>query len=306
MKTKNIVLLPLVLLTAGLFFSACEDVIDPELQAADPVLVVDAWINNLPGEQTIRLTWSQPYFEAKVPPPVSGASVLVRDEEGRVFFFYENITKPGHYEWVPAGADTLRIGSTYALEITIGPDTYTAASYMGRVPPVDSVTFEEDDNLATGNKVIRAEFWATDPVGPGDAYWIRTFKNGIPLLKPSEINIAFDAGVSIGGPADGVAFIAPVRRRINSNDQNEDGSLVSPIALGDTLHVQIHSLTVAAFTYLNEVSIQTNRPGGFQELFATPLSNVSTNIINTNPSGLKAVGFFNVSAVSSNGGRYTK
>lgn len=305
MKSIQSLSTPIILLIGGLFFASCEDVIDPALQSADPVLVVDAWINDLPGDQTIQLTWSQPYFEAELPPPVSGASVLVRDEEGRVFFFYENITKPGYYEWTPSGADTLRIGSTYALEITVGADTYTAASYMGRVPPVDSVTFEEDDNLATGGKIVRAEFWATDPLGPGDAYWIRTYKNDIPLLKPNEINIAFDAGVSIGGPADGVVFIAPVRRRINSNDQNADGTLKSPISLGDTLHVQIHSLTVAAFTYLNEVSIQTNRPGGFQELFATPLSNVSSNIFNTNPSGPKAVGFFNVSAVSTGGGRYS-
>ena len=295
----------LLFLLTVLGLSSCEDIINPELEAADPVLVVDAWINDLNKTQTIVLTWSQPYFEYSVPPAVSGATVAVRDEVGKVFLFLESAAKAGYYEWTASGSDTLRVGGKYALEIVVGAETFQSTSYMGRVPTIDSVTFDEDDNLATGDKLIRAEFWATEPAGQGDAYWIKTYKNGQLLLKPSEINIAFDAGLSVGGPADGVIFIPPVRRRINANDTDDDGLLISPIKAGDSVLVEIHSVTVAAFTYLNEVSIQTNRPGGFSELFATPLANVSTNMINTNPGGTRVVGFFNVSAVEFNGARYT-
>lgn len=294
-----------LLIAAGVFVS-CEEVINPSLQPADPVVVVDAWINNLPGTQTITLTRTQPYFEAVLPPALTGAVVTVSDDQGKNFVFTESVTKPGTYEWMPSGADTLRVGGTYLLTVITGSDTYQAQSYMGRVPAIDSITYEDDENIATGDQIIRAEFWATDPVGPGDAYWIRAYKNGVPLLKPGEINIAFDAGVSIGGPADGVVFIPPVRRRINANDRDENDQLLSPIQKGDSMHVQIHSVTVAAFTYLNEVSIQTNRPGGFAELFATPLANVSSNVFNLNPTGRRAVGFFNVSAVSSAGKRYVE
>lgn len=295
----------LALIASGIFFS-CEDIIDPTLEPAAPVVVVDAWINNLPGTQTINLTWTQPYFESVLPPALTGAVVTVTDDQGKLFTFVESATKPGSYEWTPSGSDTLRVGGKYVLSIVTGGDTFQAQSYMGRVPAIDSISYEPDENIATGDPIVRAEFWATDPKGTGDAYWIRAYKNGVPLLKPAEINIAFDAGVSIGGPADGVVFIAPIRRRINSTDRDEDDQLLSPIQDGDSMHVQIHSVTVAAFTYLNEVSIQTNRPGGFAELFATPLANVSTNVINTNSGGRKAVGFFNVSAVSAAGKRYVE
>ncbi len=296
--------LQILFLALALLLAACEEVIYPTLEPADPVLVVDAWISNVPGTQVILLSRTQPYFEATVPPPLSGASVSVLDELGHVFVFAESAT-PGRYEWTPSGADTLRVGGKYQLRVIVGTETFEAASYMGRVPAIDSLTFERDKNIATGDSITRAEFWATDPAGRGDAYWIRSWKNGIPLLKPGEINIAFDAGLSIGGPADGVIFIPPVRRRINSIDEDEDGGLRNPIADGDSIHVQVHSVTVAAFTYLNEVSIQTNRPGGFAELFATPLANVSTNLFNTNPGGSRVVGFFNVAAVSATGKRYT-
>lgn len=282
----------------------CEEVIYPDLQEAAPVLVIDAWVNDLPKTQTIIITRSQPYFDAVTPPGVAGALVSLVDSQGKVYTFTENDSKPGFYEWTPTGFDVLTKNVGYKLIITTGAEILEATSYMGRVPKIDSLTFEKDTRPGSSDEITRAEFWATDPAGIGDAYWIRTYKNGIPLLKPSEINMAFDAGMSIGGQTDGVTFIAPVRRRINANDQDDDGVLLSPIVDGDSIQVQIHSVTPAAFTFLTELSIQTNRPGGFQELFSTPLANVSTNIVNTIPGGSKAVGFFNVSAVSSAGKRY--
>ena len=291
-----------VLLVAVL--ASCEDVISPALQQAVPILVVDGWIDNRMEMQTITLTQSQPYFDAVTPPGVTGAVVSVVDGQGMVYVFAENTAKPGAYEWTPSAIDVLADGERYRLVVTIGSEVFEATSKMGRVPQIDSISFEKDEQLSTGDEITRGEFWATEPIGIGDAYWIRTYKNGIPLLKPSELNIAFDAGPSIGAQTDGVTFIAPVRRRINSNDEDADGVALSPISSGDSVQVQIHSITTAAFTYLTEVGIQTNRPGGFQELFSTPLANVSTNIVNTNPGGSKVVGFFNVAAVSTAGKRY--
>ncbi|MFN9909083.1 MAG: hypothetical protein ACK56F_23670, partial [bacterium] len=70
---------------------------------------------------------------------------------------------------------------------------------------------------------------------------------------------------------------------------------------GDSVYVEINSITLEAFTYLQQVSIQTNRPGGFSELFARPIANVPTNIENVDPKGKAALGFLNVGAVSVKG-----
>ncbi len=296
-KTLSTVLFVVVL-------AACEDVISPTLEPAARILVVDGWIDNQMETQTITLTRTQPYFEAVSPTGVTGAVVSVEDGLGKVYAFVENSAKPGAYEWTPSAVDTLARGESYRLVVTVSGEVFEATSKMGRVPQIDSISFDTDKQLGSGKDITRGEFWATDPLGIGDAYWIRSYKNGIPLLKPSEINIAFDAGLSIGGQTDGVVFIPPVRRRINSNDEDADGVRLSPIISGDSIQVQLHSITTAAFTYLNEVAIQTDRPGGFQELFSTPLANVSTNVVNVNPNGSKAVGFFNVAAVSTAGKRF--
>jgi hypothetical protein len=116
------------------------------------------------------------------------------------------------------------------------------------------------------------------------------------LSKPSEINIAYDAGFSPGGSFDGITFIPPIRD-INPTDLDEDDQPLAPYEIGDSVYVEIHSITYQSFTFLSQVITQTDRPGGFGELFSTPLANVSTNITTVNSGPLKAVGFFTVSAV---------
>ena len=78
---------------------------------------------------------------------------------------------------------------------------------------------------------------------------------------------------------------------------DENGDLKSPFAKGDSLYVEIHSITHEAFDFLNKTSIQINRPGGFGELFAVSLSNVPTNLVVQNDPNFPVLGFFNVSAV---------
>ena len=100
--------------------------------------------------------------------------------------------------------------------------------------------------------------------------------------------------------------ITPKRRGVTPFDTDDDGNVINPFNIGDSLYVEIHSITRPAFDFLNEVVIQTNRPGGFQELFAAPAENVGTNIKAANASTPPAVGFFNVAGVSGYGKRYRK
>jgi len=299
---KRLFLFSIVVLASLLFYS-CEEVINPELEAASPVLVVDAWLNNAPGPQQIKLMRSQPYFESVLPPGVSGATVRVTDEKGNVYIFSE--TNPGEYVWTPAGNEVFGVvGLKYDLFIKDGNETFIAQARMGRVPVIDSITFFLQPGGQFFDDQYQAEFWSTDPLEANDAYWIKTFKNSKQLLKPSEILTAYDAGFSKGGNFTGVVFIAPIRRAINPFDEDADGAIKSPYVVGDSVYVQIQAVTEAAFNFLNEVRIQTDRPGGFSELFATPLANVETNIVNVNSNGSKVLGFFNVGAVSGLGRKF--
>ena len=182
-------------------------------------------------------------------------------------------------------------------------DRYEASTSIGRVPVIDSLTFLFEEELGFFPDRYTAEFWSRDPAGKGDTYWIKAWKNDTLLLRPSEINLAFDAGFSEGGNLDGVTFITPIRQAINPFNTDKDGNFLSPYLPGDTVRVEIHSISKEAFTFLNEVVIQTDRSGGFAELFAAPMANVGTNIVNVDKKGRTALGFFNVASVSRFGKR---
>jgi Domain of unknown function (DUF4249) len=296
----------IILVALGLALSACDDVIHPTLQTADPVYVVDAFINNKMEDQVIRLLYSQPYFEAQLPPGVSGATVTVTDNEGNVFSFIEDPQQKGSYVWTPAVDGFGKEGNEYTLSVNVKGEHFISRSRMGRVPPVDSITFERGGRNDGTNDFYTGQFWAADLPGIGDTYWIRTTKNGVLLNKPGEINLAYDAAFAKGSDFDGFTFIQPIRNGINPSDTDADDRLISPYLPGDSVFVEIYSLTEATLDYLNQIAIQTNRPGGFSELFATPLANVPTNLMNENTNGTRVQGFFNVGASSGRGKRFVK
>lgn len=294
----------ILFVSALTIFAACEDVINPSLESADPVYVVDAWVTNGAAPQTIKLTRSQPYFENVLPPGVNGAIVTVEDNQGKVYTFTES-DEDGVYVWTPVGNEVFgEPGLRYELTIVVNGETLKSSTDMSAAPVVDSITFNKQEGNQFIDDLYFAEFWSVDLPPVGDAYWIKTYKNGELLNKPSDINLAYDAAFSRGGDFTGVNFISPIRSAINPFDEAEDGTILSPYVVGDSLYVEVNSLSEEAFDFLNEVVIQTDRPGGFGELFSTPIANVPTNMRNVNPNGTKVVGFFNVAAVAGKGRRF--
>ena len=278
----------------------CEDIIDVTLDEAPRAYVVDAWINDKSETQTITLTYTQEYFDSSTPPPVTGATVFVTDDKGQVFPFVES--SAGEYVWVPGSSPATISGAGTGYQLTIRADGYEffAQSQLNRVPTVDSITYTfEEEQSPFEPAGYYAEFVATDLPGPGDTYWIKAYKNGVLLNNPFDLNIAFDAGFNEGGNIDGVVFIQPIQNAVTP--LNDDLDEIVPYVPGDSLYVEIHSITNEAFAFLQQVQIQTQRDGGFDEIFAEPLQNVRSNILTT--SDVQVVGFFNVAGVSGRGRR---
>jgi len=285
----------IILFVSIVLLISCEDIITPDLPINDPILVVDAWINNLEKDQIIKLSKTQNYLSSSSPEPVGGASVKVSDDLGNIFIFSER--DEGEYVWAP---DSLQrnigvIGTSYYMEINYQGKQIISESRLNRTSKIDSVNFVRGQ-VPEGS--YYAEFWSREEDGPGDAYWIKSFKNGQKQVGLGDIITCIDAGASSEGAViDGIPFIPPIRRAVTKFDSDEDNNFISPFVKGDSLYVEIHSVTYEAFDFLNKTSIQINRPGGFSELFAVSLSNVPTNLLVANDTNYPVVGFFCVSAV---------
>ncbi|MFD2573722.1 DUF4249 domain-containing protein [Spirosoma soli] len=275
----------------GLLFvvglTSCETVIDAKLDQGPTQLSVDGTITDQPGPQTIRLTQTAAYFDNRTPPIASGATVTVSDNTGKRFTFTDP-DNDGYYVWQPAAKDTLgRIGRTYSLSIVFQGETYTATSKMNRVPSVDSIIFRKEKiNPLSSTEGYQAEFFARDFPGATDYYRVRYFRNGTLQNKARDIITLKDASFPGSADTDGLVFIRPFRQSVNPD---------SLYNLNDSLKVEIQSLTGEAFEFWQQLSNQITNGG----LFATPPANVPTNIINSNPNGRKATGFFTAAAIRS-------
>jgi len=132
--------------------------------------------------------------------------------------------------------------------INDGDDSYISSSTVGRVPPIDSIGQEFEEESTFGVAGVRTNFFARDPVGFGD----------IPPIR--------DATNPVGG---------------------DDDDETPPWETGDEIKVEIHSISNAAFFFMEIARDQiTNGDNG---LFATPLANTRGNIINQ-ATGERALG----------------
>lgn len=280
------------------FMSSCEDVINVDLKQGEPQLAVDAFLNNMDGGQKIRLTITAPYLDNSPAKPATGAVVRVINQAGTIYNFVD-ANNSGNYTWTPTGNEKIGIvGDIFTLNISYQNESYNAISEMKRVPLIDSLQIEFRDRDISGIKGYFAELYARDLVGTGDCYWIKGFKNGKLNDRPTAITTAYDATFDPNGGIDGFTFIRPIRRNafdfVDNTNRTGDERL-PPLNKGDVISAEIHSINKNTYDFLRAVDEQLQNGG----LFARPPVNVPTNILNTNSnSKTKAVGFFNVSAVS--------
>jgi hypothetical protein len=274
----------------GFLLSGCTDVVTVSLPQPVNRLAVDGWLTDQPGNQLIRLRLTTSYLDTLPAPAATGATVSVTDITGKIFNFTED-KATGNYLWQPQPGE--RFGNTgmqYTLRISYKGENYEAVSQMNPVPPIDSISSELRKNQLGTDDGYYATLNARDLPEVGNCYWIRTFKNGKYLNKPSEINLAYDAAFKNSG-VNNQPFIVPIADAINPNTTDRK----PPYAIDDVIRVEIRSITPEAYDFINTASNEMTNGG----LFATIPSNVSTNIktLNDKASG-KAVGFFCVCAVS--------
>lgn len=162
---------------------SCEDVIDVDLNEAEPRLVIEAsinWLKNTSGnEQSIKLSLSAPFFNDEIP-PANGASVQITDTNNSTFNFIED-SNTGIYQnnnFIPV------IDETYNLEIIYDNATYTATETLKSVVPIDFI--EQNNNGGFSGEEIELKAFYTDPANVENHYFFE-FISDIPVIPSLEV-----------------------------------------------------------------------------------------------------------------------
>ena len=266
-------------------FTSCEDVVQVDLEEGEPIITIDAFVNDMRSQQKVRLTYTDGYFSQKTNDPIQGASVSIRDlTTGMDFIFTDN--NDGNYVYNLSPSDTLgRVGHDYELTVTHQGNVYKSTSRLNRTAQVDSLLVEfQEAGAFGGEEGYRFAFLGFDiPGDTMDYYWIKSYRNGVFFNKGGDINVCADAAYGQG--ADGFPFITPIAEGITPR-----GEVFNKF---DVCRAEIHSINLQTFNFLLQVQTQTTNSG----LFATSPENVKCNITNTTNSNVKVVGWFCMSAV---------
>ncbi len=275
------------LIAVGLFiiFSACEDVVQIKLDQGSKILVVDAFINDLRSSQKVRLTYTGDYFSGENPPPVKGATVVLKDMTNNSSFNFSDAGN-GDYTFNLATTDTIGyVGHTYQLNVSYQGVTYSSVTNLKRTTVIDSISVKYHAASTFEKEGYTCSFWAFDVPGPiTDYYWIKSFRNGVLFNKGADLNLAADAAYSNG--ADGYPFIPPIAEGITPRGER--------FKLNDICRVEIHSISLDTYNFLLQVQTQTTNSG----LFATTPENIRTNITTPDGASLKGIGWFNMASVA--------
>lgn len=164
-------------------FTNCEDVIDVNLNTAEPRLVIDAainWFKNTTGnEQSIKLSLTAPFFNDEVP-PANDATVFITDTNNNVFNFTEE-ADTGIYRntnFIPV------INETYTLSVTYNGETYTGTETLKSVASIDYVEQENEGGFSGEDIELKAFY--TDPANE-ENYNFFEFISDIPSIPTLEV-----------------------------------------------------------------------------------------------------------------------
>ncbi|SHJ78531.1 DUF4249 domain-containing protein [Flavobacterium haoranii] len=263
LKITTFIVLTIVTL---LILISCEDVVDVDLETAEPKLVIDAslkWQKGTTGnEQTILLSTTAGFYENEVP-TVRGATVFITDGNGIQYDFIE-IPGTGNYVCTNFNPE---IRQTYTLTVIHNSQVYTATESLIEVPTIDYIEQNENGGI-TGNQ-IEVKFFYQDN-GLIDNYYLINFNASNALLPIIDvIDDEFFQGNQM------FAYLA--------NDLNA----------GDSIQLQLNGISETYYNYMNILLSIAGSSGGSP--FQTPPATVRGNIVNQTNFDNYALGFFRLS-----------
>lgn len=248
LKMKNII----VLLILIFFAYGCEKVIDVDLNDADPQIVIEGNLSNIPNKAEVKISMTSNYFDTLPSEMISGAKVTIKSDFGDSFVLNE--TSKGIYNSKDVW---FREGGNYQLLVEANGENYTAESKLNKAVVIDSMRFYYEDSPFL-EKGYYINIYLFDPPGVKNFYRLKYAKNGVYQNTIDDL----------------VLF----------NDRYIDGNTIEvtlfnePLELNDTITLQLVSLDEGAYEYLRTFQelVNTN-PGSAAP--ANPVSNISNGAL---------------------------
>ena len=203
--------------------SACEKVIDVDLNSTDPKFVIEAAVTDQLERQTVKVTKSVNFDQENQYPAVIGAKVVLSDDAGLQETLLE--TADGVYQTKQALQGVP--GRTYTLRVEAEGKIFTAVSKMPALVPFEELRADRL-NFAGSESIAMVPVF-NDPVGLGNYYWFVQTNNDTTLTNIFVLDDRLSDGIRMTRP-------------LIAQDLET--------AVGDTVELEMRSIDKTTYTYL--------------------------------------------------------
>ena len=265
-----------------LTLAACQDVVDIDLPDSSPLLVVEGRITNR-DSVGVRVTTTAPYFSQARTPRIDGATVRLIEDGVEVGTLAED--SAGFYRLdylgVPGRKYKIRVEIPDGHPLIPGGTFESITEELRPVPPIDSIYAEFIEDEPPFDDGWYPFYMFTDLPGVGDRYRFKEWRNDTAMVNPGDIAIFQDQFW------DGRSF------------DNVDLPAVrftgSPKPQGTKYRIELSSISLRFFDYLNLLVSQTAQVGG---TFDPPPAPLIGNMRSTDEPDRLVLGFFHASSIS--------
>jgi hypothetical protein len=255
---------PVLVILLAVTMVSCRKVIDVDIKDVEKKYVIEAYVTDEADSSRVLISTTKNVSENNQFPGVSGAVISVTDNTGIVTQFTEDSS--GYYS---AHGFKGEVGKTYALNVSLNGQSFTAVSTMPQKIGMDTLYVSSELLFGEARKIANTTY--QDPPGKGQCYRYIQYING---KKTRTIFVNNDDYIDGKYVEAKLWYIA--------DDDEEDQKIES----GDTVLLIMQCIDPAVYKYwfsLNQSATGTNQS-------ASP-ANAVTNIVGG------ALGYFSAHTV---------
>jgi len=242
--------------------SACQKVIDVDLNDANPNVVIEGNFTAEDSTVRVRVTSTSSFFDSEADPVIDNAVVTITDQNGVA----TTVPGSGNGNYVLTNY-TPTYGTSYVLSVTAEGKTYSATCGLAAPVQIDPITYFYLDGFFGSDPGYATLLNFQDPANQTDFYQIVITENGTTYDRIDEIQTQDDA-LTDGNYVERPLFLGELSQ------------------IGDTISYEFRTVDEAVFDYTIEAA---SISGGSNS--AAP-GNPTTNWDNG------ALGYFNAYGVS--------
>jgi hypothetical protein len=256
MKTQKSYFFLSLLAIAGLFFS-CQDVIQVDLNSANPVVVVEGSISN--GKTcSLQLTYTTDYFNPGTPASIDNAVVILTSSAGES----ETLTNQGSGNY--AGETIMgQDNKEYSLKITIGDKEFNGSSTLQTQARFKNISFKEQSFNQPGSPQQEGASYSlsllfTDDTLQTNYYWVKISQVG--RGQTNRYQLLEDSQYATNGT---IAY----------------SPMMGSFHAGDTVTVSVISLDKGTYQYYNQMNDMVSGIMGSSSTPYNPKSNMGDDAL---------------------------